>query len=89
MIIKMSDIIKKNWEEPNPKIIKMLDKWLEKNRIYFVPGAKGLWDLFRRFSFKEYLDVVSKRSTSKLSEGDAAAIWKQMEKLLLVSPQLY
>ena len=64
------------------RAIKELDAWLDKERLYFTPYAKTLFNLFNKYDLKYYLEVVSKRHSSRLSEGDALRIWKKMTELV-------
>ena len=92
--VSMLEILKEAYDPFSGKsvsqpLIKALDNWLSRNRIYFVPPSKTLWDLYKNYSLKDFISVLSRRPSSKLEESDAARIWKTMGELVYASPRLY
>ena len=72
-------------------LIRALDEWLRKTRLdYYTPRAEFLWELFKKYDFKYFLELLCRRPGARLKdEGDAGRIWKMMQDLLWASPKLY
>jgi len=90
LVVKMSEVLKKKSWEINPVLVRTLDEWLKRSRLdYVTPGAKVLWDMFKKYDFKYFLEVLCRRPGARLEEGDAGRIWKVMQELIRKSPQVY
>ena len=99
IIIKMSDIVKKEYvpghkdpfagPPPSQPVVRALDDWLQRERIYRVPGAKMLLDLYKHYTWPQFLEVISQRPGSDVDPGDAAKIWRAMDQLMKGAPQIY
>jgi hypothetical protein len=69
-------------------LIRALDEWLNRERLYFTPGGSMLFDLFRQYDLGYFLEVISRNSQPNTSKEDAARIWRVMKDLIDASPQI-